>query len=791
MRVRISEDPFVELDRGKSWIERGTWPCKWICHPDAGQPPFVTAYRKRFSIAKETKIRIHVSADERYDLYLDGTRIGCGPERGDRENWFYESYDLDLKPGDHTIVARTWSLGPMAPYAQMSVQPGFILAPDMDFVELLGTGVTEWQVTKLEGYQFVEPAPAWGTGANLVIDGARFSWNFERGEGEGWLPAQPLHEGANALIRNEVMPVHLLRPATLPPMIEQEVVTGSVRFVSEPPSEETHSIPIRSQDNLESEIGNWNLIIRSKGSITIPPNTIRRVIVDLENYHCAYPEVVASGGKESLIRVLWAESLYENFEGMGVKGNRDEIYGKFFQGVGDTFKPDGGRSRKFETLWWQAGRYIEILVCTAEDPLTIESLRLRETRYPLENEAVFDSSDSRLSEVVPIMIRGLQMCSHETYMDCPYYEQLMYVGDTRLEALTTYAITHDDRLPRKALRIFDVSRKHSGLTQSRYPSRVTQIIPPFSLWWIGMVYDFAFWRDDISLVRSLMPGVRAVIDAYLSFINSDGLVQAPVGWNFMDWVPEWHGGIPPDADQGVNGLINWQFVLALTLAAEVEEILSEKELAARARRIARELAQRATEAFWSEERGAFAEDLSKCHFSEHTQCLAILSGLVDEHTTARIATTLVNDPNLYRTTIYFNHYLFETYYKLGLTEPLFNRLGLWFELRQMGFKTTVETPEPSRSDCHGWGAHAYYHYFASILGVRPSSASFKTVRIEPRLGPLEWAKGRMPHPAGWIAVDFAARDGNVSGTIELPDGVTGELVRGEDKTKLRPGIQQV
>ena len=37
------------------------------------------------------------------------------------------------------------------------------------------------------------------------------------------------------------------------------------------------------------------------------------------------------------------------------------------------------------------------------------------------------------------------MCAHETYMDCPYYEQMMYVGDTRLEVLTTYAISRDDR----------------------------------------------------------------------------------------------------------------------------------------------------------------------------------------------------------------------------------------------------------------------------------------------------------------------------------------------------------
>src|SRR6185369_12974243 len=141
-------------------------------------------------------------------------------------------------------------------------------------------------------------------------------------------------------------------------------------------------------------------------------------------------------------------------------------------------------------------RYLEILVQTTDEALTLERFVFRETHYPLELESAFEASDPRLARVMPLMLRGLQMCSHETYMDCPYYEQLMYVGDTRLEVLTTYVATRDDRLPRKALRMFDLSRRTDGLTQSRYPSRFTQIIPPFSLWWVAMVHDYALWRDD-------------------------------------------------------------------------------------------------------------------------------------------------------------------------------------------------------------------------------------------------------------------------------------------------------
>ena len=376
----------------------------------------------------------------------------------------------------------------------------------------------------------------------------------------------------------------------------------------------------------------------------------------------------------------------------------------------------------------------------------------------------------------PILVRGMQMCTHETYMDCPYYEQLMYAGDTRLEILTTYVMTHDDRLPRKALRLFDVSQQPLGLTQARYPSRVRQIIAPFALWWIAMVYDHAFWRENRSGVEALMPGVRATLEGFMRSLGTDGLLYAPEGWNFMDWVPAWApGGVPPDGADGASGVINWQLVLVLGMVADLEASMGEQELAARTERQATALAERASVAFWDEVRGLFADDRTRQHFSEHTQCLALLSGRLDPLRRARVAEGLLHDPDLERTTIYFTHYLFEAYREIGRIDALLERMGLWFDLERLGFKTTVEMPEPSRSDCHAWGAHPLYHYFASILGIRPASLGFRTVEIRPQLGPLSNASGRLVHPQGELAVDFRVEDGALHGSVSLPPGVEGTL----------------
>jgi hypothetical protein len=478
--------------------------------------------------------------------------------------------------------------------------------------------------------------------------------------------------------------------------------------------------------------------------------------------------------------------------GQAYKGNRDAIEGKYFWGFGDIFLPDGAPNRRFDTLWWQCGRYLELLVQTADEPLTLGPLTLRETRYPLEMESAFACSEPAINRILPIMVRAMQMCSHEIYMDCPFFEQCMYVGDTRLEILTTFAMTHDDRLPRKALRIFDVSRIKHAFVQIRYPTHAYSLCPPYSLIWVAMVRDFALWRDDPAFVRSLMPGVRATLDGFLThFTNAEGLVDLRGRFNFMDWISSWPGNAPPSTATDVSALINWQMALVWSHVADLEEYLGESELAARARRMAAQLADRINALFWDEARGLYAEDREHTLYSEHAQCLAILSGLLDPARQARVGQGLLSAPDLVRTTIYFTHYLFEAYRLIGASDAFFARLDLWYDLERRGFKTTYEFPEPTRSDCHAWGAHPLYHCFATILGIRPASMGFQSVSIAPQLGPLKHASGRLPHPKGWIEADLRMENGALTGRISLPEGLTGAFTANGRTIALKPGEQNV
>ena len=128
-------------------------------------------------------------------------------------------------------------------------------------------------------------------------------------------------------------------------------------------------------------------------------------------------------------------------------------------------------------------------------------------------------------------------------MDTPYYEQLQYIGDTRIQALISYAVAGDDRLARQALAAFNDSRIPEGITRSRYPSSLPQTIPTFSLLWIGMLHDYWMYRPDPEPVRAIARRQRAPCSTgSRSYEQPDGLLDKLPWWSFIDWVSS--GEIP-------------------------------------------------------------------------------------------------------------------------------------------------------------------------------------------------------------------------------------------------------
>ncbi|MEZ4610473.1 MAG: hypothetical protein R2838_09570 [Caldilineaceae bacterium] len=92
-----------------------------------------------------------------------------------------------------------------------------------------------------------------------------------------------------------------------------------------------------------------------------------------------------------------------------------------------------------------------------------------------------------------------------------------------------------------------------------------QVIPPFALWWVGMVYDYALWRGDRAFVRGLMPAVRAARRFPATSTPRTCCRRSPAGTS-----PIGRAAGPPRAAgrlQRVQRRIHWHLIYTLGLAS--------------------------------------------------------------------------------------------------------------------------------------------------------------------------------------------------------------------------------
>jgi alpha-L-rhamnosidase len=770
-------------------FEQGQWPALWIHSPKPVPGPHFLLFRKTLHIEQPLRVRVHVTADERYILWLNGERVAEGPERGDPDDWYFDSYDVELEAGVHTLLARVHALGSAAPRAQMSLRPGFLLAAEGATAnDLLATGVSPWDVVCLPGYAFESPfdKESFSIGFNCIHDGRSMDWDLECGQGQSWLPAEKGLPGADPAKRNRYPTTHLLNPALLPARNRQPFRGGSVRVVEAIPNANAE-MRYPCPNNEPEMVASWNRLYREGKTIKLPKHTQLRVLIDMEDYIGADYAITFKGAAGASIKVALAESLFEDTDFVN-KGQRNQIEGKYYKGIGDTFIASGSNDpNRFESIFWRSGRYLELSINTQDTPMQIEKLELYRVGFPIAWDYDFTSDDPSLQAIRPLVERTLAASTDDSFMDGPYYEQMLWVGDL-VQTQLTHFVTHLDLpLARKAMRSFDASRMHDGLTCARWPARDRMIIAPFSLYWIELIHDYAYWRGELDSLRQHMPGVRGVIDAFLGMYNGDGLLEIHKGWNFVDWVPEWPMGIPPGADGGVSSILNWQFVRILGKYATLEALFDEPELAARAKRIAETLSTVLCAQLWDDAQGLFRDAPQAETYSEHAQALAILSDCLPDELRSRLS-GFTSRP-MTRATISFSHFIFEALFKMCQPMAFFERLSDWKLLPGKGFLTLPEGPEPSRSDCHAWGSHPLYHLMASVLGIRPASAGFATVEIRPQPGPLLQAKGHIPHPQGSIEVALEIVRGQARARVTLPKGLTGKLMLNNGCHSLVPGVQ--
>jgi hypothetical protein len=370
--LAISAPLGADAQARASVIFAGAPEAKWIAPP--GMPPdsFVVFHARRTLelSTKPARFVVHVSADNRYRMYVNGTSMSSGPQRSDAMHWRYETVDIApaLRSGRNVIAAVVWNWGPHHPVAQHSLRAGFLVQGDGPAEAAANTG-PGWRLLRDSAYAEVlvtqDDVHAYYAAANgESVDGARYPWEWQQTDYDdrGWYEVPTAARGP-AIVGDVLLHAvpgrggygdasgWQLEPRDLPPMEETPIRFGSVRRAT--------GVPLGDG------------FIHGREALVVPAATHATLLLDHARTTNAYTVVETSGGAGSTLTLTYAEAAIDS---AGRKGNRNDVEGRRIRGIHDVIRPDGGEHRRFQSLFWRSGRYVELDVQTAGQPLRIHDV---------------------------------------------------------------------------------------------------------------------------------------------------------------------------------------------------------------------------------------------------------------------------------------------------------------------------------------------------------------------------------------------------------------------------------
>ncbi|KAH8901724.1 Six-hairpin glycosidase [Thozetella sp. PMI_491] len=736
----------------------------WMWHPGFTECRTDTAglflhFRRALLLAPDhcpSSLKIQITADTRYKLYVNQVLVTFGPVKGDASVWFYDEIDLGpfLRPGRNAIAVTVLRFFHATSYAT-----SFPRLPLGGLRIITSDPASPWR-------DQIRSGPLWETAIDtstiLRVDEPEDDF---------------LH------IYEHVVPC-LVKPTWVPAQVLQfQISTGnSVPWKLSPrliPMARCEPQFFSAVHNLQSNVplAHWEAILVGKQDLALSPEGVHLAPftshhLDLEvphhltgflKLHFVRPE-----NSGSVLRVKYAES-YEDTPRLvpylRSKGNRRDFRKSLF-GPEDIYEFQGTQSTNWNSLdddvdseevfapfHFRTFRFAQLRIDVGSSELVLRRASIQMVQYPLKIAAQFSVQDTcdLANQLWATSVRTLNNCMHDCYEDCPFYEQLQYAMDTRSSALFTYCVSADDRLARQAIvQLHNSFNPHIGLTSSRAPTHKVQIIPHFSLFWICMLSDHLTFFGDKDFIHKFVPVVDAVLgyfdrllDPLLGLVlteNRDGI------WNFVDWAEQWRPyGIPPAAARtGVSTYTNNLYAYALRKASQVLWALGRlgmaEEYLQRANRLVLAIHRHCFDGRFFTDGLAAQAELST-DYSQHNQVWAVLSGaaaVAQDGAEDLLRRCLDGDDldTFVPASLAMSHYTLRALSKAGggLYERHFHKFWQpWAEQLALNLTTWEEDSVSQRSDCHAWGSVPIYEFLVEVVGLRPAHHGWAAVIFQPRI----------------------------------------------------------
>ncbi|MGC9326501.1 MAG: alpha-L-rhamnosidase N-terminal domain-containing protein, partial [Candidatus Hinthialibacter sp.] len=450
-------------------------PAKWIWYPSQRcLPNTFILFRKEINFPFVPRIAVGwILADSRYELFVNGTRIGFGPAPCDPRWLEADPIDITaaLRPGKNVIAAKALFYGQGDGTSPLG-KPGFIFSLRIN-TEEEGT-----QIIVSDSTWLAHLARSWRPGhykrwylraLQEEFDARLYPYGWDQPDfspNEDWLPAMEMDCPADRPAICSTYPEYMLemqgdrnecrlRPRSIPRMREYDIQAAKLTESywinwKRPPEEYFECMPPdsfavdRTPCAEAVQKGEWRVLLDGRRGAALTFELAEQVV--------GWPYFTIDAPEGAIVEMLVHEAHEPG--GPALLNSHFHSWTRFICQQGENhFAPFD-----FESLRW-----IQLHIHGASGEVRIRQVGVRRRIYPWRNEPRIQCSDASLQRLFDASVNTLNNCAQETLVDGMARERQQYSGDCGHQLHALYFTFGETRQPARYLKTFS-----QGMTKDGY-----------------------------------------------------------------------------------------------------------------------------------------------------------------------------------------------------------------------------------------------------------------------------------------------------------------------------------
>lgn len=432
--------------------------------------------------------------------------------------------------------------------------------------------------------------------------------------------------------------------------------------------------------------------------------------------------------------------------------------------------------------------------------------------YPFDDSAAdFVSSDTVLNQVWELCKYSMKATSFAGYYVDGDRERLPYEADALINQLSHYAVDAEYSLARRTMAYL--------LFHPTWPTE-------WSLQNILLAWNDYLYTGDDRFIRNYYPELQkkmlmplaasnGLISTTAKFQDDDFLRSIHINKIFdgkrglkdiVDW-PQRGNYIGPEKEYGgetdgfvftdYNAVVNAFYYRTLVLMQRIALAIGKESDAAHYLAKAKEHYRSFQQVFRDPATGLIRDGDTTAHTSLHANMFALAFGLIPEQDIPAV-TSFIKSRKM-ACSVYGSQFLLDALYEAGEQDYALSLLTAttersWYHMIRLGSTVSLEAWDkaykPNLDWNHAWGAAPANIIVRRLMGVTPLTPGSDTLRIQPQVGPLRFARLRTRTIKGEVSVAFQRNKGAEQYDVSIPGSTSAELmipVTSENKKLLLNG----